>query len=335
MKRIARLNLCLSICLMMTGVSVGRGGPLHESPLPGESSSDPDTGFAIYFVQEQTPVQELLKAPLDEIELESEPWLAACDIEFYDYSSHCIYLKKPVLEYLELENVFDMSMNPRFGPFVVIAGGQRCYLGAFHSLLSSTMYRLPTISEGNLSHGPPEMLSISFAWGDTDPRSHSEIERVLRDLDLYRGGLAFTLDSLRVLENTDEGATVEYRCTVTSRDLDGLYVLDAPLMGDRFYQFVPGLMLHRRPEPSLRLVPLEKPQLELQLDVARQYVLLPAGESLEWNLTLRTNPIPPAEYRCQAGFANGGPDDQPRQRPDGRIWFGRIRSNELEITVAE
>ena len=54
-----------------------------------------DSTFGIYLLKNRTlNIQDIQNFNINELELESTPWLASTDIDFYDYSSHCIYLKK-------------------------------------------------------------------------------------------------------------------------------------------------------------------------------------------------------------------------------------------------
>ncbi len=59
-----------------------------------------DSTFGIYLLKDRTlSIGQIQNKNIDELELESKPWLASTDIDFYDYSSHCIYLKKDKSEF--------------------------------------------------------------------------------------------------------------------------------------------------------------------------------------------------------------------------------------------
>ena len=67
-------------------------------------------------------VTQLENYDLSQLELQDKPWLSIDDIDFYDLSSHCIYLK---------EDWPSLDVNARMSfvvPFVVVANGERCYL---------------------------------------------------------------------------------------------------------------------------------------------------------------------------------------------------------------
>ncbi|MFA5806618.1 MAG: hypothetical protein WC879_18455, partial [Melioribacteraceae bacterium] len=50
--------------------------------------------FAIYYLKDTTlKAWDVWKKDLNDFDLEDKPWLTENDIDFYDWSSHCIYLK--------------------------------------------------------------------------------------------------------------------------------------------------------------------------------------------------------------------------------------------------
>ena len=92
------------------------------------------SGFNIYLLRDESiKFRDINPDDIAPGMLDIKPWLSAYDIEFYDYSSHILYLNKSM--------TFDWDeiavLNNR--PFVVTAGGEICYIGYFHALYSSWM----------------------------------------------------------------------------------------------------------------------------------------------------------------------------------------------------
>jgi len=90
--------------------------------------------FGIYFLQDSTiKINQILNEDLDSLKLQAEAWLIDKEIRYYDFSSHCIYLKReknqlfPIFNY-EVTNYPNSWMDK---PFVVIANEKRCTLGYF------------------------------------------------------------------------------------------------------------------------------------------------------------------------------------------------------------
>ena len=105
-----------------------------DNPLSKNGASS----FEIYFLEDNDiKVDEVIDKKLSQLELESTPWLANKDIEFYDFSSHCIYLKKDRSHFFEnIDKIVLFSSDMHDKPFVVVANKNRCYLGSFHSGVS-------------------------------------------------------------------------------------------------------------------------------------------------------------------------------------------------------
>ena len=81
--------------------------------------------------------------PLDGLILDETPLLTDEDIEFYDWKTLQLHLKPGVAD--RLPQVYKPPIV--FGvPFVVIANGQRIYLGAFWTGVSSYLPNMPTIN---------------------------------------------------------------------------------------------------------------------------------------------------------------------------------------------
>ncbi len=100
----------------------------------GDTLSTEDV-FAIYLPEDMnTDYIKQGKYELSNLQLRDEPWLSIDDIDFYDFSTHYIYLKQR-----------GKALPSWTSPFVVVANGERCYLGQFHSPFSSSLPMSPTI----------------------------------------------------------------------------------------------------------------------------------------------------------------------------------------------
>jgi hypothetical protein len=136
--------------------------------------------FAIYSVA-LTPNMPWRAATLGDLEslpLSNQPVLTDADIVSYDFAKHEIHVKQvdAILSRLPKLTVWG-------APFVVMADGQRIYLGAFMSPVSSQSTSVPTIVIWTPADANP--LTIERAYPDegfalkSDPRSDERIRAAL------------------------------------------------------------------------------------------------------------------------------------------------------------
>ncbi|MFB0516048.1 MAG: hypothetical protein ACETWG_05520, partial [Candidatus Neomarinimicrobiota bacterium] len=119
-----------AILIAITSVLIGLIGCDTTEP---EDESD----FALYFLaNDSMGTYEAMQQGISRLELELEPWLSEKDIEFYDFSTHFIYLKTDKGDFFEgydEDNRINFLLVDK--PFVVVAGGSRCYIGSLHDPL--------------------------------------------------------------------------------------------------------------------------------------------------------------------------------------------------------
>ncbi len=273
------------------------------------------------------------KLPLGDLPLRETPWIATTDIERYDASAHCFYLKQPVSRPQD-------SVALRGTPFVVTADGQRCYLGVLWPMISSV--------------GPPQgipMITTAGRMGSTDfvgiegPAAVLNDERLLAALKRdgqFSAGIECSLDRVDVLPAPD-GASIRYTFTVRNRDRDALYVPDTDRMDyDYFRRYQNGIAAFVSLDPGrrdiLRPNPIrqvkELPLPHGKIDPA-WFVRLRSGESITRTATEPAfAAVPPGRYRCilwygypaySPGFFAPRLSRAERYREDGRVWLGLLR----------
>ncbi|MFC1543577.1 hypothetical protein ACFL4K_03450 [Candidatus Neomarinimicrobiota bacterium] len=301
-----------------------------------EGESDFESDFALYFLTDDTlRAYEAMQQEITELALEPEPWLSEEDIRFYDFSSHCIYLKTDKGDYFESydEGRFDLLMDK---PFVVVAGGTRYYVGSLHSGALSSSPPGPYMSELDVWFYPRDVMHISEAWGEEeDIRSMDQIREALTVLHLYHGGLDLSLDAVSVIENADT-ATVQYTFTITNDDYDDLLILDPDRMGSaRFHYFTNGVNFRQgsayyysRYKDVIKPEPFDSWESEWFTEIK-------AGESLQRTVQLRGYPrLPAGSYNCYLRFSNPTEiEREDRYSSGARYWLGGITSDEIVVVV--
>ncbi|MHC4476351.1 MAG: HEAT repeat domain-containing protein, partial [Planctomycetota bacterium] len=137
--------------------------------------------FAIFLVAEPVDVGKPEKVNIGQLRLASTPVLTERDIVEYDWDKHVLKLTPEAKKRMPgPKTVWPL-------PFVVVADGQRCYLGAFWSIYSSYMPEIPHI-DSFFPGRPANEIEIGPAPGDggTDLRSDPRINKVLQQLGLIR-----------------------------------------------------------------------------------------------------------------------------------------------------
>ncbi len=130
--------------------------------------------FEIYLVD--TPkLGDVIDTTLSDIPVQSEPLLTEEDLVIYDWSEHILSLTP------EGAKKFPSQIPLDGLPFVVMAKGERIYLGAFWTPISSLYIpELPIIMM------PSDSTTIQILYSSTsgqviDPRNNSKLYTVLKE----------------------------------------------------------------------------------------------------------------------------------------------------------
>ena len=315
------------------------------------SNNNDDHHFAIYFLADTTlkmndVIENVINGNLDDIKLQSEPWLSEKDIDFYDWSSHCIYLKKdktyfiPGWQKKDRFNVFPTEWADR--PFVVEANGKKCYLGYFSRVeLSMDMWIAPMVGDVGLnSLYPQDVIFIDWSWLYHEyPQNNPAVKNALLDAGLYHGGISITFDTtdvntLRMIENADT-STISYKFTIANNDEDDLYIIDSDKMGSGLFHWFTNGLTFQNIETKKIYEPRWRKHIQLpSLDYwsTDWFIKLESGHSIQRTVILKGYPhFPTGEYLFELRY-NGqirAMEKEERELSDGRYWLGPTRSNVL------
>jgi hypothetical protein len=292
-------------------------------------------GVEFYLLEdEQMDFETARTKPLADLVLQNLPWIAAENIQRYDWSSHYVYLKKPVAVPLPAGRKYVLL---RGTPFVVVAGGQRCYLGALWTPLSSFAPRgsVAMITTMGRQLERFEFSLHTFLRAEeqpTDPRADTRVKKALQQHGRFHAGLECSLDDVRV-ERKNGSCSVVYTFTVRNNDEDDLYVLDPKRIDPTFFHdFQNGVSgrnaatdtSFRWPNPR-NGDPQPTPWGKLD---AERFSRLKKGEQMTRSVSMDGMPrIRPGKYECLFAFGSGGYSDAKKEQlqlPGGRLWLGRI-----------
>jgi len=302
--------------------------------------SDIDNDFAIYLLKDfSIEIYDILDTPLSDLELEDEPWLSTDDIEFYDFSTHCIYLNK------EVKSLFNDEIDDIFYPhswrekaFVVCANKKKIYKGGFLWGFSSRYASdIPHISDDyQFAFYPTDVLFIDCYCEQKDNRNDDNIKQALIDAGLFHKGIEVNLISVNVVDNADT-STIKYKFEIINNDTDNLYVIDPDKIGNsQFHWWTNGVYLQNKEtrESYGSDYKIVEP-IDPISDWTEWYTRINSGETIEREVILRGYArIPAGEYSCD--FYYRGPtkiEKENRYTADGRYWLGKINSNTIVTTV--
>lgn len=293
--------------------------------------TEKNSGINIYFLQDENLTLTTAKErPLSQLILQDKAWISSDDIERYDWSAHLIYFKRDMV-------LSDKDVSTFGKPFIVTAGGVKCYLGALWALYSSIMPDAPVIL-ATPSLYSDDIVCISLELlKKQDPRNDLRVKEALIKKGQFHAGLQCTLDRVEVITKNDS-SSVKYTYTLHNLDVDGLYVLDPDLMGSGlFHYFTNGVYLnnivhHYWAENR----EVEKPEPWNHWEKS-WHSRIESGKSITRTVLLEGYPrIVPGEYQCTFQFPSPSNIEKDRRKLyDGRIWMGRINSSVLVTRLTE
>jgi hypothetical protein len=143
--------------------------------LDAQADQKPAVLFAIHLVKDLTTAQAAAEK-LDRLVLEERPVLVNCEIAEYDWADHRITLRNSRLE-KELSGKVPVSGRP----FVAVANGERIYLGAFWTPLSSlNTPDIPVIASSWLPGEENKVYRLALNAGSKDVRGDERIYAALK-----------------------------------------------------------------------------------------------------------------------------------------------------------
>ena len=145
-------------------------------------------GFAIYLVDGAITAQAMLQAGVEELGLEGAPIISLDDVVAYDATTHEIQLSDSAYE-----RIGGLEVPVQGLPFVVCAGSERIYGGAFWVSYSSLSYEGIVIDTlPAMANDPGRTLRIQLGYPESpelfvgeDPRSHPRILESLEAVNKF------------------------------------------------------------------------------------------------------------------------------------------------------
>lgn len=273
----------------------------------------------IYLVKGENLRVDDSNIDLNSLELESDAWVKSSEIEFYDWSSHTLFLNT------EKEKE---KHSGRY--FVVAAGNDRLFLGTFFSMFMSSIPSMPSIIAEDGLFSPKDVLR----FGQLGHRFTGEINQqpafkeALISYGLLRDGIKVDLMGVK----KKNGNTVIYTFTVTNVGNENLYVLDPDKMGaSRFHYVCNGIWLSKN---NTNYFPSQIEHTACEKVEDQWYFKLRPKQIMTRSVELSNFPeIPDGRIKCRFSFPGSMIKRSGEwKKSDGRVWLGEYFVEE-ELTI--
>lgn len=315
-------------------------GCSKDSNNPVTPSATEETKFGIYFLKDTTlKIKNLYMKDLSSFELQSNAWISDKDIEFYDWSSHLIYLKKDKSSFFPfITGSLSMSNDYAHRPFVFASKDKRFLAGYFLPVSSFEMWPFADMLDSDVGYYPNDIVHLEWPYFPaSDKRENEELKTYLKSINLLHEGIKVTMDSLFVVSNSDT-ATIRYAFTLKNMDSDNLYVLDPDKMGTELYHyFTNGIIFYninykKKYESLYKKTTAPTPYDSYE---SRWFTKLESGKTISRSLILKGYPhLPKGTYYLQVIFPGLiNISKQNRTLSDGRYWIGRTSSETMEFDI--
>ncbi len=248
------------------------------------------------------------------------------DVEYYDYSTHLIYMK---------DNKSFADDIGDIGDFTIYANGKEIYNGQTFPPHSSFMPSVPVIESH--SFYPDNVLSIGFAlYLDTlgnllpDPREDQRIVDALNKYNQFHAGLSCEIQSVQYTSSNN----VKVELLLKNNDSFNYYYIDPEKTGFHiFHYFTNGLLI--RDFSTHTTYTLKS--------YANKSTTVPPAPGTTWredwlsiingneskNITIiydNFEDVPKGQYKATFEFPglSSQVDKEDIQQDNGRIWLGKL-----------
>lgn len=332
------ITFTILCCIIQPGCK--KNNPIESYYVDTPDSSD-NNAIAIYFLKDSTQtIKDILNANLEELVLEDKPWLTQQDIEFYDWSSHCIYLKEDKTYFfpgsIKLFYQFPRTWTDKVLIFTI--NKHICYVGYFLTESSLYEYQFPYIDSYDVGMYPKDIIHSQWVFlYKEDTRNNEEIKGKLGENMLLHLGINIQLGDTLWVKNADT-ATVKYKIIIKNNDSDNLLVFDPNnTLAELFNYFNNGpefknINTQKTYKSDYKMI---KGPLKLTDWDPSWFTPIESGKSIERNIELKGYPpFIDGEYLIQLSFT--GPvsiSKEKRIYNNNRYWIGKTQSDVKQIQI--
>jgi len=247
------------------------------------------------------------------------------DLQFYDSSTHLLFLKE------------DLDFNQSISGFIVMVDNDTIYQGTIHPCLLSTPPPSTFFITDCFLFGY-NIIEIGCYAESNDLRNDQRIINALKNSNLLLNGISCHIDSIKV--NSFENYS-EVTCTITIKNNDNInyYILDPEKMGELDFNYFTGGLSFQNIETGVSwLLRWSVPDADWDNITINDFSIL-SGDS-EITYTFKSSDYHKMDagiYKAQFRFC--GPKHKTSEfdlnQDNGRIWVGDSNSSLDNILVEE
>lgn len=250
--------------------------------------------------------------------------LTSDDIDYYDLSTHFIYLKG--------SNTFLNDVQPR-DSFQIFAAGEKIYSGVFHSMYMSSLPLGPSIYTPVIFY-EEYVIPVTFSYyydangkqnPPVDPRNDPRILQALKLRGQLHEGLKCEIRSVQMIAGSSK---VSVELELTNNDSFDYYHLDPEKMGmGLFHYFTNGLSMWssiqmKRYENHVQHI---QPQPWDSWDMSWLSLIRSGQKKTIWIHYTNFDPAPKGQYKLHFSFPGLGHVEKSQLvQQDARIWLGNL-----------
>lgn len=278
---------------------------------------DDGTKINIYIVKEGQINHSETEIDLENLEVESTPWLNHSEILFYDWSSHMFYTDS------------EKNKSENSGKyFLVKSDNQPLFLGYFMSPVSSSISYFPSITAWNGFYSSNVVEIGGFGGFHRNTMdTNKKFKTALNNADILKEGIK--VDVIEVMKKNS--STIRYTFNVKNVDSEAIYVLDPDKMGTKhFHYFTNGVFFSDGVKHFSAEFQSESPDNGIPKNWFKR---LAAGDNMTRKVELSGfSEIPEGNVNCIFRFPGYLPKDTNWKTNNGRYWLGEFRT-EKELAI--
>jgi hypothetical protein len=269
---------------------------------------------------------------------EEEPWLTDANLVAWNLDTGRLFLNQ---EKAGLLGRFDPSFAGvgrfpyPYKLFLVLAEGEPCFVGSFHSMLSSLGPVFPFFGDTDIHMAPPDVIHLRPGWNSTDVQDNPCLREALRQAGLYPAALSTEVQAVRVSDaEAPPGSRIECDILLANPGPDPLVILDPGLMDQDFNVYRARVSIWS-PEPFESLVDEKIKQPEGSASLGDEWLtVLPAGGTLTATLVRKVERLPSGHFRCRVDYPGlSGLTEYDTDFGGKKVFYGEARSPEFEIEI--
>lgn len=195
-------------------------------------------GFAFYFPKDTSiKIYDLRLMDLDKVMFEEKPWLSDSDIEFFDLSNCCLYLKENKGKFIpEYKYPYKLPASWEDRPFVITLDKKIICCGYFVTKpYSYYPWAAYNISVSNVDNYPDDVIHLDWSLDSSDPFGDSEIKKMISGRKYCRNSVSFILDSIFITNRNPTEFKIYY--SIYNNTKNNLYIPDMEKMDENLYRY--------------------------------------------------------------------------------------------------